>query len=141
MASTVFPHPSPQRHRAPSLLLLAGFATGPVVLGLVLTITYAFSSHRCFPDGTRLNTPLAGWDWVSTIVPLLYAVGIVLSALSAVVAWRLWRRTRDEGLGETLELGEGRTRFLGVWGLITSVLFAAILAFDLLNTVLVPPCA
>lgn len=141
MAATDFPHPSPQRDRASALLLTLGFATGPVVLALLLTITYAFTSYRCFPDGTRLDAPHAGWGWVSTVVPLLYAAGIALTVAAAFIAYRLWQRTRDEGPGETLELGEGRTRFLGIWGVITSALFLAILAFDLINTFMVPACA
>ena len=52
MAPHAVPHPSPQRDRVSPWLLAAGFATGPVVLALVLTITYALSSYRCFPDGT-----------------------------------------------------------------------------------------
>ena len=141
MAPNAFPHPSPQRDRASALLLALGFATGPVVLALLLTITYALTSYRCFPDGTRLETPHAGWNWVSTAVPLMYVAGIALTAIAALIAWRLWQRTKDEGPGATIELGEGRTRFLGVWGLITSALFVGILGFDLISTFMVPACA
>jgi hypothetical protein len=141
MAVNAAPHPSPHRSRVPLVLVWLGFVTGPVVWALAMTLTYGFSSYACYPATDRLRTPVSELSWVPTFATTVYVIAIVLTVVAGAVAWHTWRITRGEAAGHPLEIGEGRSRFLGLWGLMTSAVFAGLLAFDVINTLLVPPCA
>ena len=63
-------------------------------------------------------------SWPATLVINLVALAIALLALAASI--RSMRRSRDERVensGGVMQAGEGRARFLAVWGIWTSVLF------------------
>ncbi|MDQ2802823.1 MAG: hypothetical protein M3Y41_09110, partial [Pseudomonadota bacterium] len=63
---------------------------------------------------------------------------------SAAVAWRIWRETRGERPGKTaslLEVGEGRTRFLALVGILMGLGFAIAIVFDTVVLLVVPLCA
>lgn len=67
---------------------------------------------------------------------------MALAALWA--AYGAWRRSHAEQAGggeRTLEVGEGRTRFLALCGIVTSFGFLIGIAFALLPLVMVPLCA
>jgi hypothetical protein len=141
MAINAAPHPSPHRDRVQLVLVWLGFLTGPLVWAIVMAIAYGFSSYACYPSAQRFTSPVSELSWVPGFTTTLYVIGIVLTLVAGGIAWRTWRITREEAAGHPLEIGEGRSRFLGAWGLITSGLFAGLLLFDLINTLLVPPCA
>ena len=141
MAINAAPHPSPHRDRVQLVLVWLGFLTGPLVWVLVMTIAYGFSSYACYPAAQRFRAPVSELGWVPGFTTALYAIGFVLTASAGLIAWRTWTITREEAAGHPLEIGEGRSPFLGAWGLITGGLFAGLLLFDLINTLLVPPCA
>jgi hypothetical protein len=67
----------------------------------------------------------------------------VLTGLGAAVAYRSWQATRHENDGHTghvLETGRGRTRFLGLLGMMTSLGFVAAVLFDTVVLFTVPLC-
>ena len=141
MSPQVPPHPSPHRHRVPVVLVFAGFVTGPIVWGLAMTTSYGFASLACFPGSQRLTGPMAGWGWMSVLIPALFIAAIVVTAAAAALSYRTWTMTRSEAAGHALDIGEGRTRFMAAWGLMTSATFIVLLGFNLISTLLVPPCA
>jgi hypothetical protein len=141
MAVNAAPHPSPHRDRVNLVLVWLGFLTGPIVWAIVMTVTYGFASQACYPAAQRLKTLAEGMGWVPGFTATLYVIAIVLTAITGAVAWRTWNTTRREAAGHPLDIGEGRSRFLGLWGLMTSALFVGLLLFNLINTLLVPPCA
>jgi len=66
-----------------------------------------------------------------------------LAILGGLVSFRNWRLTFDEAPGSAhhlLDNGEGRTRFLAMFGILTSVLFALGLVFATAAVFLVPLC-
>lgn len=141
MAVNAAPHPSPHRQRVQLVLVWLGFLTGPVVWALAMLFSYGFASYACYPAGQRFTSPVSELNWVPGFTTALYVVAILLTLIAGTVAWRTWRIAREEAAGHPLEIGEGRSRFLGAWGVITSGLFVGLLVFDLINTLLVPPCA
>jgi hypothetical protein len=140
MVVNAAPHPSPHRARVSLVLVWLGFVTGPFVWALVVMITYGFSSYLCYPATDRLRTPISELNWVPGFTTTLYVIAFLLTVIAGAIAWRTWSITRKEAAGHPLEIGEGRSRFLGLWGLFTSGLFAGLLLFDFINTLLVPPC-
>ena len=136
-------HPAPHRARVGLGALLFGLFAAPIVWSGHEMTNYALANHFCFP-GTVPIAPApaeAAWLW-----PLMFAFDLITLAIVAaggIVAYRSWRVAREEspGAGEALlDVGEGRTRFLGACGMLLSLLFFAATIFDLIGLSLEPLC-
>lgn len=132
-------HPSPLRHKAPFWLVNAGLFAAPGAWTLQLLVSYVLNGDKC----------TAGRSGALPIEPtamLLAVIGIVAVATAFLGLWaahRTWRLTRQEGPGdhhEGLTTGTGRTRFLGLSGIVSSSIFIIGAAFALLVPFLVSPC-
>lgn len=141
MAGPSPPHPSPHRHRVRLVLVVAGLIAGPLAWLLVLNLSYGFSSFPCFPGANRIVTPQSPWPWMPGLVVALHVAAIGITAAAGFIAYRTWRATQTEAAGHPLDIGEGRTRFMGAWGMMVSALFIGLLVFNLINTAMVAPCA
>jgi hypothetical protein len=133
--------PAPHRHRAEFRVLLFGAAAAPLVWMGHLWLSYGLSSRTCFPadmanagvSGAGLRDALLAFD----------AGAIVVTLIALAVSYRSWRTTRAETSGRvehTVEIGEGRTRFLAVWGMISSLMFLVAVVFAAIASVMVPLC-
>lgn len=134
-------HPAPHRHRARNATLLACLAAGPVVWLIQMSINYGISSHGCYPAAEPLARLPSGAVW--TVIIAITIVAIMISLAAALLSYRNWRMTRAEAGGdtpETIEAGEGRTRFLSLWGAFAGTGFAVALLFNLIGILGVPPC-
>ena len=70
-------------------------------------------------------------------------IAMAMAFAAAIVAYASWRSTRHEAEGEArhmFEAGEGRTRFLALWGLMTSIGFLVAIVFSLVGLFVVPLC-
>lgn len=102
---------------------------------------YGVASHACYPASEPLLAMFAHWPWPAVMA--INLLSIAIAALAAVTAYRIWRLTREEApgaLGNALEAGEGRTRFLSLWGTMSSAGFTIALLFSLIAVFGVPPC-
>jgi hypothetical protein len=134
-------HPAPHRDRAALAELAFALAAAPLAWGAQLVIGYGVASHVCFAESAPRAASLS---WAGA-VPLLVVelIAIVVATVSAAVAYRLWRATREEASGGTramVEAGRGRTRFLALWGLMTSLGFLGAIVFSLIGLLVVPLC-
>jgi hypothetical protein len=135
-------HPAPHRNRVPQWLLFTAIGAGPMLWLAQLLIGFAFSSHLCFPDRPRLP-PLSVPAWMDPLLIAANVVAIALTAVAAVIGWRLLVSTsgeHDDQPGGMVDAGEGRTRFLAIWALVTSGLFLAAIVFNTINLVMLPSC-
>ena len=127
-------HPAPLRGRASPLLVAAGLFAAPIAWSLQLLISYALIGDRC-------DAPLTGP--VKTILFIAGVLAIVATLIGLIAAYHTWRQTRDEGQGsyhEGLTSGVGRTRFLGLCGLVASSIFAVAAVFEMLVPLLGTSC-
>lgn len=132
-------HGPPRRQVGATVLLLA-LAAGPIAWGLHLVLNYGFASQICFPGlMPRANAAGVGWLW-----PLLIAIdmtGMAGCALAALLSWRNWRGApRHLAVDKEIETGEGRSRFLASWGMLTSTLFVTAIFFDFVGLWVLPLC-
>lgn len=133
--------PAPSAGPIPTAALWFGLFGAPALWSLQLVTNAALVSHSCFPKSEPLATPVAGSMW--GVALLASIVAAVIAAGAGATAWRSWQRTREEHHGgeETLlEVGEGRTRFMAVAGMLLSTVFLFGIVMNALPLFLVPPC-
>jgi hypothetical protein len=134
-------HPAPYRKNASLFSLGFGLAAAPLAWAAQSIICYALSSYGCFPDQTHRAAPLL----IETL-PILVALNVaalILAALGGAIAYRNWRGTREErdgGSEHLIEIGEGRTRFLSMCGVLSSLGFLIATVFTSSAIVLAPLC-
>ncbi len=135
-------HPAPHRDNVSATMHFWGLFTGPVVWGLQFVVNFALASHTCYPGATPLNTPAWHSAWI--VILLLNLLAAVLALAAAVLSYRHWQVTRTEHQGDAghaIEAGEGRTRFLALWGVMTGLGFFVAILFNTLALFMVPECA
>jgi hypothetical protein len=134
-------HLAPHRHQVRTALLTFALVGAPLAWFVRLLFNYGYASHACFPGDAPLQATADRGFW-----PLLLGIdlfALALAFIAALIAYRSWRVARAEAQGDSghlLEVGEGRTRFLALWGLMTSLGFAVAVAFDLVGLLVVPLC-
>ena len=88
----------------------------------------------------RLLTTATSDDTLSTIFLIMMDRS---GAHGGYVAFELWKKTWQEKEGDAHRLvqsGEGRTRFLAMCGVLTSVLFGLAVIFDVIGAMVGPAC-
>lgn len=143
VASIGASHPAPHRDRVSLLALGFGFFGGPAAFLIQLVMNYGFASHACFPSERPHTAPISGWGGVWSLLLILNIAALLVAIAAGAVSWSSWRATREEVSGESgglIEAGEGRTRFLSVWGILTGFGFALAVLFDLISVIGAPVC-
>lgn len=104
-------------------------------------VGYAVTSHGCFPRSLPLTSPIfTGLRTVAFMITLVATIVAIAAGLTALVSWR---RTKHEMSGTEhalLEVGEGRTRFMALSGVLVSALFLLAIVMSFLSIAVVPPC-
>jgi len=128
-------HPAPQRHRVPQWVVLAGLVAAPLAWLAQLLTDYLMNGDTCRSLATAPRP---------TAAVVVGALALVVCGCGLWAAARTWRLTHSEGPGDHhagLTAGVGRTRFLGLCGLVASAFFAAGVMTALFVPFMVPPCA
>jgi len=130
----------PEARRPAFLWLLFGCCAAPLFWIGQLVLGYAVAAYACYPGDGPLMTPP-----VSLFALLIAFDAIALAACFAggAVSLSAWLRTRKEedgGLRRTMHVGEGRSRFLALWGLMSSLWFFFAILFNTIASVLAPLC-
>ncbi len=136
-------HPAPHRGEIYHALLALGLLLAPLAWSAQLLILYAFASNACWPAGIA-SVGTAGPAWLGWALPLVNLVGLLAAALAIGLSLRNLQRTRGEHerqSGGMLDAGEGRTRFLSVWGLWAGVIFLLAIGFNTLAVFWAGRCA
>ena len=130
-------HPSPHRGRVSLAALWFGICGAPFAWIALELSSYVLSMGVCTSQANA-NT---GGVWTAMLVASIVAGLIALVA--TVVAINNWRQTRHESAGSAhnlLEVGEGRSRFLAMFGLLTSAGFIVAFIFSATTLLVVPLC-
>jgi hypothetical protein len=134
-------HPSPHRGKTGMAALLYGLVAAPAawVVGELVNATLA--QEACFPGTEPLATPaIANLHGIHVVV---LVISLLVSASAALVALGAWRATRNEQAGgphALLSIGEGRSRFMALAGLMTSAGFLVGTLFSVPAVLFVPSC-
>jgi hypothetical protein len=132
-------HPSPGRRQINGWWLLFGLVAAPFAWSLAELFSYGIVSYTCRMKTSGQDQTLSyggsWWLWVVFIVCL--AIAIAGSAV-AIGNWRKTRREKGGSGHHLLELGEGRSRFIAMCSMLTSIGFLIGFVF-LLNTMITAP--
>jgi hypothetical protein len=134
-------HPAP--HRANVNPYLLGFAVvgSPAAWSLEMLVSFPLAAHACFPkDEPILSPSIPGLSGILAGVAIaVFLVGL-LAAAASVACWGRTRNERSGAAHHLVEIGEGRTRFIALCGMITSVGFMIALSFEVTALYLVRSC-
>jgi hypothetical protein len=135
-------HPAPQRDRLGLLALGIAVFGAPLLWLGQMVLSYMLASYACFPRWEPLRSPLWSGLWtVLLVIGILALAGAIGSWLLAFTAWRKTRSERPGSEHGLLDVGEGRTRFVAMCGLLMSGGFFVVLLFTTVTTLfLVPAC-
>ncbi len=134
-------HPSAARGETSILLLLYAMVAPPCAWIMAQVFCSALVTEACHPKYDPLPAP--EFDGTHLAHALALGVAVLVCASGAVVAQGAWRRTRAEHLGGSqtlLAVGEGRSRFMALVGLLTSLGFLLAVLFSAPADLLVPLC-
>ena len=141
MSDASVSHPSPHRGRVSFWALMFGACAAPIFWLGQMMLGYGVSAIACYgsdhpttiASGTALRTALAAFD----------AVAIVAALAGGIVSYSCWRAVRDEkegGQRQALEVGDGRARFMALWGIMASLWFFSAIVFGTIASITVPLC-
>lgn len=136
-------HPSPHRGRVGTGALIFGSSGAPLAWAAHLLANYAVASTVCFPGQALRQQPLPSIQWAWSLLVAIDLIAMAIAVLAALTAYRNWLLSHDEATGYAhgmVEIGEGRTSFLSLWGILTSVGFFVAVAFDFIALWVVPLC-
>lgn len=135
------PHPAPARHSVGKLALAFGLLAAPFAWAVDEMALYFVASRLCEMKTYNVTESLA-----RATAPWFIVVSLAMFALAVAGAWVAydsWNKSRHEkqGSGHNLvEVGEGRTRFLAMSGLVTSVGFSIAFLFIFTQMFVAPLC-
>lgn len=134
-------HPSEGRDQVGLATLLYGLIAAPAAWLAAEVFSAAVAQRACFPGYAPLAAPAFDGSKLIDLVAMLIALLVCASGIGAAL-WA-WRRTRGEhrgGGGPLLDVGEGRSRFMALTGLMTSFGFLLAVLFSLPALMLTPVC-
>jgi len=120
--------PAPEARQPRFLWLLFGCVAPPLAwLGQVM-LAYGVTAYVCYPADHPVSVSTSG---LFVLLIAFDLASLAFSLAGAWVSWRIWTRVRG---------GEGRNRFLALWGLMSSLWFFVAILFNVIASLVVPPC-
>jgi hypothetical protein len=121
--------PAPETRSPRFLWLLFGASAAPLAWLGHMMVAYAITATACYPA----DHPVMPGTTASLFVALMFFDAMALAACAAggFVSWRAWRQG---------QAGGGHGRFLALWGLMSSLWFAAAILFNVVASLMVPIC-
>ena len=131
-------HPAPQRHQAHPISLLFALLGAPAGWSVQLFFGFASTSYLCTGQAG-----IAVPAWLDPAVIGFNFTALATAVAALMVALALVRRTTHEHRqrsGGIMDAGEGRTRFLAVWGVCISIVFFVATLANSFSLFLVSSC-
>lgn len=125
-------HPSPGRHKVRGWRQAVGLIGAPAAWIAQISFDFVMADFACRAfSGIRLWLLLAG------------VASTAAGLFSLWTAWGAWKQTQGEAEGEegqAIDIGEGRSRFFAMTGMLAGAIFTAASLFTLLAVIVVRPC-
>jgi hypothetical protein len=135
-------HPAPARHRVSGWALAFALLAAPFVWSEHLLVNSALASSAC--TGADIFFGLVTAESAEVLMLISGLIALAVAAAGGYVAYSAWVATSGDDEAShhhVLEVGEGRTRFLALVGMVFSGGFFAASVFDVIALFMVPLCA
>jgi hypothetical protein len=131
--------PAPETRSTSFLLLLFGASAAPIFwIGQVM-LGYGVSAYACYPGDHPVAVSYGPALYDTLIV--FDIVALIAAAAGGAVSFWCWRHVdREKRDAVDFKIGEGRVRFLALWGLFSSLWFFSAILFNTIGSLTVPPC-
>lgn len=140
-SATAAGHPAPRRRRASPGALWFGLFGAPFAWSVQELVNTPVVGHACFPRSEPLHAPaFAAASGVAVGVSAATAVVALAALLAALHVWRSVRRGHEREAWALLEVGEGRTRFMALSGILLGAVFLLGIVMHSIPIFLLPPC-
>jgi len=141
MSDATIHHPAPDRHKVSFWALMFGCCAAPLFWTGQLLLGYWISAQTCYGS----DHPTVTYSPATLHAAFLFfdAVAILAALAGGAVAYWCWRRTQEEkkgGAHRALHVGEGRARFMALWGMLASAWFLIAIVFETIGSTMVPLC-
>ena len=137
-------HPAPASGQVAPVWLFAGLAGAPAAWVMQMLVDYGLASNACTltqgRHGQQASAGFAGETWVLMAVNLAFFAVAVGAGLLSRSHWNTTRGETAGGVHAQLSIGEGRTRFVALAGMMTAFTFALAILFDTVEPLIVPLC-
>ena len=134
-------HPAPRRHLASLAVLWFGFFGAPLAWSVQELVNTPVVAHACYPRTEPLRSPLfPGASAFAVAVSVVTALAALAALLTALRTWRTVRRGHEHEESALLEVGEGRTRFMALAGILLGVVFLLGIVMHTIPILMLPPC-
>jgi hypothetical protein len=134
-------HPAPRRHRASLAALWFGLFGAPLAWSVQELVNTPVVGHACFPRSEPLASPsfhaTVGFALGVSVAMALVALAALLTAAST---WRAVRRGHPGEHAALLDVGEGRTRFMALAGVLLGAVFLLGIVMHAIPLFILPPC-
>ena len=140
--SDVASFPAPDRGKVNFSTLMFGFCAAPIFWIIQLTLGYWASAEACYGGDQPTVTATPGTLHVALVVFDVVAIAAALAGgVVSLGAWRIAQKEKRGGMRHALHVGEGRSRFMALWGIIASVWFLGAIIFNTIGSLVVPLCS
>jgi hypothetical protein len=112
--------------------LFTALFLAPASFALQIIVGYVVAARWC-------SAALQPQGWLLAI----HATAVFGASIGMGLAWMIWRRTREEkpgGASRAADRGEGRTRFLALCAVCSSLIFLLAVLMDLASVLMLGSC-
>jgi len=122
------------------LFLIIAASLAPLFWSGQVMLSYWATAQGCYPgDAPGPGVPVSG---IQAAVWGFDAVALLAALAGGAMSLVIWRRIGQADTHHAVvATGEGRTHFLAIWALYSSLWFFFAILFNVIATVTVPPCA
>lgn len=134
-------HPAPHRGLVSFWSVMFGACAAPIFWLGQMILGYGVSAFVCYrgdhpariASASALRGTLIAFDVVAIAAAL---AGLTISFM----CWRIVREEKAGGGSHAIDIGDGRTRFMALWGIMSSLWFLGAIIFSTIASVTVPIC-
>jgi hypothetical protein len=129
---------APETRSVKFITLLFGACVAPIFWIGQIILAYSVSAYACYPGDRPVHPPTAP---LFDALMAFDAIALLAAMLGGFISWQAWRKA---GAGSDhrhiLHTGQGRDRFLAIWGLLSSLWFFFAILFNTIASIVVTPC-
>lgn len=135
-------HPALQDQRVAGWKVVTGIFGAPAAWLTQMSLSEPLAAQTCYPHTAPLPAPV--WPSLQLLLAAITLGALALALGCTLVAWSAWRVTHAQpgSTGtQTMDVGDGRPRFLAGIGVLTGILFVVAILITGLAVLIVSPCA